>query len=411
MLAENSKLDRRIIILALGRFLSMIGSGFTSFYAPVFFVEVVHISATLVGIGLAANSIAGTLARVLGGTMSDSPNFGRRITLVIATIVLLIGSVVMGLVQDFNMFLIGNTLLGIGIGFYWPSSEAMISDLTNDHNRRDAFALNRFADYFGLGIGVVLAGLFIQATGAYRTLFFIDGFSYGVLTLVILFAIKESSHHEASPSLMKSWGEALRNPLLQIYVGANFLMTSYIIQISSSLPLYLTEKASIIPGQKLNPFNLSMLFAVHVAIVAASQIPLSRLMNKLSAANSMIISCIIWFVGFILLAICGLVGYGQFLIAIAALAVMSLASVAYGPASSALVVELAPPESRAIYLSVNSLCWAMGGMLAPPAVLAAMDYFPQHTPYIWLVVALSTFIPAAAFGLLAKKSSDKLNAT
>lgn len=353
----SSKLDKRIIILAVGRFLSMIGSGFTSFYAPVFFVDVVHISATLVGVGLAANSVAGTVARVIGGSMSDSPRIGRKLTLVISTIFLLIGSVVMGLVEDFNWFLVGNTLLGIGIGFYWPSSEAMISDLTNDQNRRDAFALNRFADYFGLGIGVAIAGIFIQATGAYRTLFFIDAVSYVILTAVILFGIQESSHHEASPSLMKSWGEALRNPLLQIYVAANLLMTSYIIQISSSLPLYLTEKASVIPGQKLNPLSLSMLFAVHVIVVAASQIPISKLMNKFSAAKSLIISCLIWFVGFVLLAACGLVGTGQFWLAIAALAVMSLATVAYGPASSALVVELAPPQSRAIYLSVNSLCW------------------------------------------------------
>lgn len=402
-MSTEHNLDRRIIILAVGRFLSMIGSGFTSFYAPVFFVELVHISATLVGIGLAANSIAGTLARILGGTMSDAPRIGRKITLIISTIILLLGSVVMGLVQDFNMFLLGNTLLGIGVGFYWPSSEAMISDLTNDHNRRDAFALNRFADYFGLGIGVVLAGIFIQATGAYRTLFFIDAFSYGVLTLVILFGISESLHHEAGPSLMKSWGEALRNPLLQIYVAANFLMTSYIIQISSSLPLYLTEKASIVPGQKLNPFSLSMLFAVHVVVVAASQIPVTGMMNKLSAAKSMVISCVIWFLGFILLALCGLLSHGQFGVAIAALVVMSLATVTYGPASSALVVELAPPQSRAIYLSVNSLCWAMGGMFAPPAVLGAMDYFPQHTPYIWIVVALSTFIPIAAFSALSRK--------
>ncbi|WP_367267945.1 hypothetical protein [Okeania sp. SIO2C9] len=43
-------LDRQILILAMGRLLSQIGTGFTLFYAPIFFVNQVGLSTTLVGI-------------------------------------------------------------------------------------------------------------------------------------------------------------------------------------------------------------------------------------------------------------------------------------------------------------------------------------------------------------------------
>ncbi|MBX9724229.1 MAG: hypothetical protein K2X81_22665, partial [Candidatus Obscuribacterales bacterium] len=87
------KLDRRVWVLAAGRFVSMIGSGFTAFYAPVFFVNTVHITPTFVGFGIAANSVAGIIARIIGGTMADSPKFGRVLTLVMSSIILAVGSV------------------------------------------------------------------------------------------------------------------------------------------------------------------------------------------------------------------------------------------------------------------------------------------------------------------------------
>ncbi len=397
----SDKLDRRVWVLAAGRFVSMIGSGFTAFYAPVFFVNTVHITPTFVGFGIAANSVAGIIARIIGGTMADSPKFGRVLTLVMSSIILAVGSVVMGMCTDFIGFFIANTLLGFGIGLYWPGAEAMIADITTANNRRNAFAVNRFADYGGLGIGVVLAGLIVQNTGAFRILFFVDAVSYVILTAVIFFGIKETQHQGQSAPLLKSWSAALKNPLLQLYVTANILMTAYITQISSSLPLYLTDSIQLEHGKELSPILLSALFAGHVIIAAASQLPVAKAMNHFTPAKALIISCGLWLLGFVVLCVAGLVSSYQFLLAAIALVLMSIATVAYGPPSSALIVDLAPPESRAIYFSINSLCWAMGGLIGPPAVLAAMEHFPKHTPYIWLVIAATTLMPALVFRALA----------
>ncbi|HEY9597769.1 MAG TPA: MFS transporter, partial [Cyanophyceae cyanobacterium] len=52
------QLGAQIWILATGRFLSQVGSGFTLFYAPIFFVNQVGLSATAVGIGLGSASVS-----------------------------------------------------------------------------------------------------------------------------------------------------------------------------------------------------------------------------------------------------------------------------------------------------------------------------------------------------------------
>ncbi|MGB3639640.1 MAG: hypothetical protein WBA39_19015 [Rivularia sp. (in: cyanobacteria)] len=54
-------------ILAIGRLLSEVGTGFTLFYAPIFFVNQIGLSATTVGIALGSSSISGVVGRILGG--------------------------------------------------------------------------------------------------------------------------------------------------------------------------------------------------------------------------------------------------------------------------------------------------------------------------------------------------------
>lgn len=63
----------QVWILAAGRLLSEIGSGFTLFYAPIFFVNQVGLSSTLVGIALGCGSISGVVGRFLGGSWQILP--------------------------------------------------------------------------------------------------------------------------------------------------------------------------------------------------------------------------------------------------------------------------------------------------------------------------------------------------
>ena len=75
------RFDYRVWILFVGRLLSQLGTGFTLFYAPIYFVNQVGLSATAVGIGIGSGSITGIAGRILGGSFADSPRWGRRKTL------------------------------------------------------------------------------------------------------------------------------------------------------------------------------------------------------------------------------------------------------------------------------------------------------------------------------------------
>jgi Na+/melibiose symporter-like transporter len=78
------KLNAAIWILAAGRLLSQVGTGFTLFYLPIFFINEIGLSATAVGAALRSASASLMLGRFWGGTMIDSKFWGRRRTLLLS---------------------------------------------------------------------------------------------------------------------------------------------------------------------------------------------------------------------------------------------------------------------------------------------------------------------------------------
>lgn len=389
------QLDRRIWILFVGRLLSQLGTGFTLFYAPIFFVNQVGFSATVVGIAIGSGSISGVVGRIAGGSFADSPQWGRRSTLLLSAGVSAIGSLVLAFAATLPVFIAGNLLMGLGTGLYWPATEAVVADLTRPDQRNEAYALTRLADTIGLGAGVVLGGLLIKSTGAYRSLFVIDGISFVVFFGIIYWTIAETlNRNQIQRGMVKSWILALRDRPLLVYALVNVLFTTYLAQVESALPLYFTNFA---PANRkgFQPETISALFSWYVVFSAVAQIPIARALNRISRVQVLACAALLWAVGFSLVWVTGTSGWGHLLWAILSLSVMSIATVAYTPAASSLVVALAPESLRGVYLSINSLCWAIGYFVGPTLGGWAMDQPRSIANGFWIASALSVGVAIA----------------
>lgn len=366
LLAWLPQIDRRLWILIVGRLLSQMGTGFVLFYAAVFFVNQVGLSPLLVGIGIGSESITGVVGRILGGSLADSPRWGRRKILLISATFSAIADLVLAISFNFPSFLLGNLLMGIGVGLYWPASEAVVADLTNLKNRSEAYALNRLSDSLGLGLGVVLGGWLIAATGAYRVLFVLDGISFVVFLVVVYKAVPETlNRDQVETPMLRGWSIALRDRLLLTFLAANILFTTYLALINTALPLYLTQFVSDTPAQTFSPSMLSILFTWYICLCVLCQLPIVRLLQQFSHSQALMISAFCWAIGFGVLWGAGHAVTAYPIWAGAALAVMAIATVSYTPSASSLVIHLAPESLRGVYLSLNSLCWAAGYFIGP----------------------------------------------
>ncbi|MBV9388681.1 MAG: MFS transporter [Chroococcidiopsidaceae cyanobacterium CP_BM_ER_R8_30] len=399
------QLKSQVWILAVGRLLSETGSGFTLFYAPIFFVNKVGLSATSVGIALGSASISGVLGRVLSGSFCDSKFWGRRRTLLLSAAVAAIASIVFATTSNFTTLVIGNLLMGLGQGLYWPATEAVVADLTPTELRREAYALTRLADNSGLGLGIVLGGVLIGTTGAYRALFVIDAISFVLFFGVVYAAIAETYRPAAkhrSPSLLKSWATALRDRRLLIYVLVNIIFTIYVSQLESTMPLFFTNFVSIGAAKGFSATTISALFAWQLALSIICQLPAARALKRFSHPQALTFSSLMWAAGFCCIWATGTSPSGQLLWAILGLGISALATVSYTPSASSLVTELAPEPQLGVYFSINSLCWAIGYFIGPPLGGWALDQSRTVADTFWLGLASSVVVTIAILQYLER---------
>ncbi|MCS6812317.1 MAG: MFS transporter [Cyanobacteria bacterium] len=385
-------LDHRVWILAIGRLLSQMGSGFTLFYASIFFVNQVGLSATAVGVGLGSTAVSGIVGRLLAGVMIDSPRWGRRWTLIWALFVLAIAATILAITNNFPLFLAGNLLIGLGTGLYWPANETSVADLTTPEQRNEGYALTRLADTVGLGVGVMLGGLLISTTGAFRALFVIDAVSFLVFLGVVYVAIPETADFsQRPPSMWSGWVIGLRDRALLLFLLVNILFTTYIVQVQATLPLYLSNFVQgSASGKGFTSDTISILFSWHIFLGMVFQFPIVRWLRQWTRPGILLGSACLWSMGFVLTWVTGVTPRLALLSAVITLAVLGMAIVLYTPAASAYVVELAPDGLRGVYLSLNSLCWAIGFLIGPPLGGLAMDQPSPWADYFWLALATTT---------------------
>ncbi|MGI8502988.1 MAG: MDR family MFS transporter [Hassallia sp.] len=387
----------KVWILAVGRLMLEMGTGFTLFYAPIFFVNKVGLSTTAVGLALGSASISGVAGRILGGIGVDSPSWGRRRTLLFSAAISAIGSLVLAASHNFATLVIGNLIAGFGLGLYWPANEAVVADLTPTENRREAYAITRLADNLGLGMGIVLGGVLVTTTGSYRSLFIIDAISFIVFFGVVYLAIAETGTPDMRQSQktqhIASWMAALSDRPFLVYVVLNIIFTTYVSQLHSTIPIYFKNFVSVSnSGQGFSETTISALFALHLAIAILTQIPVARILKRYSHTVAFTFSCLLWAIGFSFIWACGTATTDNLVWAALALAIFALAIASYTPSASSLVTDLAPQSQRGVYLSISSLCWAVGYFIGPPLGGWALDQPRILRDSLWLGFSFSVVI-------------------
>jgi MFS family permease len=366
----------QIWVLFVGRLLSQLGSGFTLFYAPIVFVNQVGLSATQVGIGLGATALSGMVGRIAGGWGSDQ--FGRKQVLVWAAVISAVGCAVLAGADDFFTFTLGNLVLGLGVGLYWPANEAAVADLTAPAQRQGAYALTRSADAMGLGVGVALGGVLVGEL--FRWLFVINGAMFILFGVIVVVGLRET--FAKTTNRLGNMGRIfLQDKTLQFYVVLNVVFTFFLAQTNSALPLYLKN---FVGGQGLSNLQITAFFTLFVLVTAVLQIPVIRLTRSLGLIGTLQLSALFWGLGFMGVAFTGLMHFPAWV----GLSLLAMATAAYLPTASTWVAQLAPPELRGTYLAINSLCWSLGYLVGPPVGGWFLDLPQPGADSLWFLLVL-----------------------
>jgi MFS family permease len=381
-----------ILIQAIGRGLYQCASAVLLFYMPIVFVNYAHLTATQVGLAIGGGSIAGFIGNFLGGAMTDSPQFGRRRTIIAATVLSIAAAFVIAFVQTLPALFAANLLFGVGTGLYWTAADAAVMDATTPANRQAAFSVLGLFDNLGLGTGTLAGGWLLKQLQPENRLFGVAGVVFGLMWLLFTIGMTETRQESAeAPAIdgLTGWKIAVTDSRLITYLLVNTLFITYIALVNSNLPLYL------INFQQISESTVSNLFTFgYVGFGAVLQIPVIRLIAGLSYLKSLMISIVVWGLGFGVVSLWHPID-GSLIAALVAFGIFAIATVIYKPTSATWIAELAPPNLRGAYTAIAYQCWAIGYFVGPIFGGWALDQPIEVIRRFWLGVGLS-----AAVGLL-----------
>ena len=385
--------SRQIWVQAAGRSLYQAAYGSIQFFIPLIFVNQVGFSATAVGIGIGSGSLAGVVGHFLGGYLADSQTYGRKRTLLFSAGLSILAAFILALTQNLPLLVIANLIMGLSAGCYWTAADTAVMDVTAPIQRPKAFAVLVLADSLGGGFGIWGGGILLSLTNHTQMFFFVDSFILLMFLVLIQVAITETRQDNLEHSdTVQRFVVALKDRDLRLFVLVNVLFTTYIALINSVLPLYFTnvvgtsaKEAGASLGSVANLFTWC-----YVGVGAVLQLPLAQVLGSFLKVQVLMISMLLWGVGFFLVWATAIVASLQLICIIVALSVLSIATAIYKPFAPALIAELAPESLRVVYLAISYQCWSVGYFIGPVFGGWAMDQSRTIAHYFWILAAIGT---------------------
>lgn len=371
-------------------------------FLTIFLSKNTDLSLASIGLLVGLSPLAGTLGGFLGGHLSD--RFGRR-TIVLVSLA--------GSVAAYCGYFLGaeyavgspaaplvfgalSVFSGLFSSFFWPVTQALISDVSTDEQRRHVFRYRYVITNVGGALGPMLAVAcgFASAGRA----FLVSAVFYAVL--LALFAMLAAQYrpitsHETSVP-RKSFVESLlllgRDRQLLLFVIAAILFGIGYAQIESNLSRFVYQTFD--DGVAL----FSRLLVLNALSVLLLQ-PFSHLVeSRMPVRTEMLLGTALFCAGCLLMAALptwrpALYG-GVF--------VVTLGEVLIVPTLSALVDEIAPAKLRGLYFGAAGLR-QLGPALGP----ACGGWVLAHTgPHgLFLGMAAVAVLSALAIGVAGKSNT------
>lgn len=356
---------------------------------PIIFHQV-NLSASQVGQGLAASALIGTVARLLCGLLLDR---GLRCSWPVraAALLALAADLVLLQAQSFQGYVIGQLLIGIAAGLYFPAIELAVPLSTGSFPSSRGYALARSADALGVAMGALI-GAVLAGLGLIRGVFLVEATAVLSMLLVLVWRPlpdgREALLHPRQGNVtalddgVSAQGSWLL-PLLPV-LAVSIVATGMIALLQSALPLDLVRGGLDRPA--LSEAWSGGLIALQLGLLVLLQWPVGNWVAQHSLRFGLGVGLVSFSGGCVLLAGSALWTGGVGLIVLAVLP-MAFAEAAFLPTAAEAMVEETPLQHRGLAMALFSQCFAISATVAPLLAGALLDH-QGHGLLLWLLMAL-----------------------
>jgi len=342
---------------------------------------------TLVGMILLVAGLCSAISQALGGALSD--RFGRRPILLIATLVSVFSfsglAVVIGISAPVwaiaVVYIAGRSILTTTR----PVISAMVADFTSKERLTEAYGILRIGANMGWAAGPAIGG-YLSTFLPYGWLFGIAPLTCGIVSLIVFFFIRESSHTVGKKISFRSMLTVANDRPFLVFAVISILLFIVMGQMVSTLSIFTVAMLDFSPPQ------FGLLLALNGLIVILFQYPMTLALRRIAKFRALILGSLLYAFGYLSLG-----WITQFGWALVAMAVITGGEIIHAPVSLSVIGELSPEDQRGRYMGLFGLSQTVGMAVGPLIGGVLIDAFPFNPELIWTPVALIALIAAVGY--------------
>jgi MFS family permease len=358
--------DRSLNVLLLIGVIDATGTGLYLASTAVFFIQVVGLTATQLGLGLSLAGLLGLLLQPLIGRMAD--RWGPRPAFVGLYVSRAAGFASYTFVHDVATFLIAAAVVGIGEQSVQGVFQALVEEVVGPERRVDTMARIRVVHNVGFTLGALVAIPAIATGSSTALVALMMGNAVSFLLAIALIPLVRFGHPQPRTVRSGRLGllriQAIRDGALVRLMALNGVLLLHISLLSVAMPLWLTLHTSA------PRYLIAVLLGVNTVLAVLFQLRVSR--SALTAADSVRTlqrAAVALAVCAVLFALAGhLPTPGAVVILVAAVVALTVAELLQSAGGWGLSYALAPLENRVEYLATFGLGMSAQSVLGPSLV-------------------------------------------
>ena len=377
-------------VLVLATFIDRMGFFLLFPFFALYMTAHFNVGMIQVGILFSIFSAGNIIGGIMGGALADK--YGRRAMILVGLIGSGVSSILMGLVDDLNIFYILAAFMGLIGNFGGPARQAMVADLLPREKQAEGFGILRVAVNLSATVGPILGGFI--ATQSYLFLFITDAVSSLITGIIVFFVIPETKPErkegEVEETVVKSvigYKEVLKDWRYMLFLSVSAITVIVYMQMAATLSVFLRD----IHGFPMQYFGF--LLAMNALMVVVFQFWITKKVSKYSPMKVMAIGTLFYMVGF---SMYGFVSESYLFFI--AMAIITIGEMIEMPIGQTVAAFFAPEDKRGRYIAVFGFHWAIPNLFA--ILLAGLVIEHIGPNWVWYFAGILSLFAAVGFWLL-----------
>jgi MFS family permease len=358
-------LSRPVLVLQAGNALNYFGYGLVLPFEIIYLHQIRRFSTSTAGLVLAATMGTSAIATPPAGALLD--RYSAKAIVVAGSLASALGYAGFAFVDRPWQALACSVVSGAGLGAAGTANRTLVVRLVTPEQRAAAFALNRVAGNFGIGLGATVAGFIVAAAqrlSSFQTLYFADAVTYAGFAVIVLAAVPSPRAVSVAATIADGTGFRLvaRDRLFVMVIASNIVLVVVGHTLFSNiLPPFAKAHTPV------GPAEIGLIVLVNTLLIVVAQIPAVRVVARMRRAHAFALTSALFAVGLLAVLPATLVHSAldatSLLVGVAI--VFALGECVHILVLGPLVADMAPAHLLGRYLSVYSLTFTLSLAIGP----------------------------------------------